>query len=192
MTGTDYGQLAYLVLLLCAVGGFVLVQNRRNVGKMAKQAAVWALIFAGVAGVVGFGNDLGRELQARQAVIAEGTIEVPRGRDGHYHLTLDINGVPVDFIVDTGATDMVLSLEDARAVGIDPDRLIFSGRAMTANGVVGTAPVRLAEVTLGPIVDRNVRAVVNEGELFGSLLGMGYLQRFDRISIENDRLFLER
>lgn len=192
MTGHDLGQLTYLILLLCAVGGFFLVQNRRNLGKMARQAAVWALIFAAVAGIVGFGNDLGREIQSRQAVIAEGVIEVPRGRDGHYHLTLDINGTPVDFVVDTGATDMVLSLEDARAVGIDPDRLIFSGRAMTANGVVGTAPVRLEEVALGPIVDRNVRAVVNEGDLFGSLLGMGYLQRFDRISIENDRLLLER
>jgi aspartyl protease family protein len=95
-------------------------------------------------------------------------------------------------VVDTGATEMVLSQDDALRVGIDPDRLIYSGVAATANGTVRTARVRLNEVALGPITDRNVAVYVNEGPMQGSLLGMGYLQRYDRLEIADGRLILER
>ena len=190
MTGNDYGHLAYLVLLLCVVGGWVFVSNR-NVGQTLRQAAIWALIFAGVAGVAGFVQQSGMA-RPQQSVLAENVVEVPRGYDGHYRLTLEIDGTPVNFVVDTGASEMVLSREDAERVGIDTERLMYSGSASTANGIVGTASVRLANVTLGPIRDENVRALVNEGELFGSLLGMGYLQRFERIEIAEDRLVLTR
>ena len=192
MTATDTGHLVYLVLLLVAVGQFFIVQNRANVSKLAQQAATWFLIFVGIAAIAGFAGDLRREIGPRQSVLAGNVIEAPRGFDGHYHLTLEINGTPIDFVVDTGATEMVLSQEDAAAAGIDVERLMFTGSAQTANGTVRTAPVRLQTVTLGPIEDRNLRAVVNEGDLFGSLLGMGYLQRFERIEIEGDRLILTR
>ncbi|SLN18115.1 retropepsin-like aspartic protease family protein [Roseisalinus antarcticus] len=192
MTGNEYGNLAYLVLLLVAVGGYFISQNRRNVGKLARQAATWLLIFVGVAVAAGIWGDIRREIGPQQAVVSERVIEAPRGFDGHYHLTLGINGTPVDFVVDTGASEMVLSLEDAKRVGIEPGRLSFTGSASTANGVVRTASVRLDTVRLGPIEDRGVRALVNEGELFGSLLGMGYLQRFERIEITDNKLILTR
>ena len=66
------------------------------------------------------------------------------------------------------------------------------GRAMTANGPVETATVRLDEISLGPITDSNVAAVVNGGEMGTSLLGMGYLQRFASIEISNGTLTLRR
>ena len=76
--------------------------------------------------------------------------------------------------------------------GIDIDRLIYSGRATTANGEVRTASVRLDEVALAGAVDRDLRAVVNGGEMRESLLGMSYLSRFERIEIAEGRLVLER
>ena len=66
------------------------------------------------------------------------------------------------------------------------------GRAMTAHGEVRTAPVRLDSVELGPVLDRNVRAWVNEGEMDKSLLGMSYLQRWNRIEITGNALVLSR
>lgn len=117
---------------------------------------------------------------------------MPRSPDGHYHLTLDVNGTPLRFIVDTGATDIVLSREDALRVGIDPTTLRFFGRAVTANGTVQTARVTLESVTLGPHTDHNVPARVNGGSMTGSLLGMGYLERFQRVEISRDRLTLMR
>jgi aspartyl protease family protein len=103
-----------------------------------------------------------------------------------------VNGTPVDFVVDTGATDMVLSREDAARIGLDPGDLAYTGIASTANGQVRTARVRLDEVSLGGITDRGVTASVNAGEMSGSLLGMSYLHRFERIEIANGRLILER
>ena len=117
---------------------------------------------------------------------------MPRGRDGHYSLTLQINGVDVDFLVDTGASQVVLTQQDAARVGLNPDKLAFIGTAFTANGEVRTAPVRLDTVDLGGIRDTRVRASVNGGEMSGSLLGMSYLNRFDSIEIRGDRLILTR
>ena len=95
-----------------------------------------------------------------------------------YHLTLVINGVPVHTIVDTGASDLVLTRTDAERVGLLLNELIFAGRANTANGRVETAHVKLDKVSLGPIEDRLVPALVNGGEMNRSLLGMSYLSRF--------------
>ena len=109
-----------------------------------------------------------------------------------YYLTLKVNDADVRFVVDTGATDIVLSRDDAVRAGVDVDTLDFLGRASTANGEVSTASVRLDRIALGPVEDRNVHAVVTSGEMFGSLLGMGYLQHWGNISIAHDTLTLTR
>jgi aspartyl protease family protein len=117
---------------------------------------------------------------------------VPRGFDGHYRLTLDINGTPVSFIVDTGASQVVLSQGDAARIGLDPAGLFYSRSANTANGVVRTAPILLDQVAIEGIMDRRVPAVVNGGEMDTSLLGMTYLGLYDRIEITNGELVLMR
>jgi aspartyl protease family protein len=193
LTGDQIGSLVYLGLLVTAIAGWLVASQRRNLGRLAQYAAVWSFIFIGAIVAVGLWTDIRQTVAPRQSVLMEGTrIEVPQHVDGHYYLTLEINGAPIRFVVDTGATELVLSREDARRAGIDPDALIFSGRAFTANGTVETAPVTLAIVALGPAVDAGVRAVVNGSDMEDSLLGMTYLQRFERIEISGGRLVLER
>lgn len=193
MTGDDTAHLIYLVVLGGAIAGYFFVSSRESVGRLVQHALMWGLIFVGAVAVAGLWPALVENTAQVQQVEGSGTtINVPRSVDGHYHLALEINGTKVRFVVDTGATDMVLSRRDAEAVGIDTTRLAYLGRANTANGQVPLATVVLDEVALGPIVDRNVRASVNGGEMSGSLLGMGYLQRFARIEIEGDRLVLTR
>ncbi|MGB3408418.1 MAG: TIGR02281 family clan AA aspartic protease [Jannaschia sp.] len=188
-------NLLYLVLLGAVIGGSFILANRHRMGQMLQQAALWFFIFVGFVVVYGFWNDIRDIAVPSQSVsVADGgvIVDVPRQRDGHYHLSLEINGVSVPFIVDTGATDLVLTREDAVRIGLDPESLRFFGRAMTANGSVETANVRLDRVVLGEIVDRNVTAVVNGGEMRQSLLGMSYLQTFGRIEIEDNELRLIR
>ena len=193
MTSDTIGHLVYLIVLLAAVGFWVFVQNRQSLGKTAQQLAVWGLIFLGVIAAYGLWGDIRSTLMPQQSVLADtGQITVPRAPDGHYYLTLTINGEPVDFLVDTGASQMVLNAEAAERVGLETGDLAFLGRAMTANGEVRTARVKLETVELGPVTDRNVAAWVNEGELEQSLLGMGYLQRFSGFEINNNRLILTR
>lgn len=191
MDGDQIARLLYLVLLGTVVGGYFLVSGRQNLGRTARHGALWALIFLGVVAGVGLWGDVRDQVAPRQS-FAEGRIEVPRGPGWHYDVTLDVNGEPVRFVVDTGATDVVLAHSDAERLGLSLDELTYTGRAETANGTVRVAEVRLDEVRLGDMVDRDVPASVTEGELFSSLLGMRYLERSERISIEGGRLVLER
>jgi aspartyl protease family protein len=192
MDTTEIGRLAYLVILAAAVGGYFLAQNRGNWSKLAQQGTVWALIFVGVIAGYGLWGDIQRDLRPRQAMLDTGQVEVPRMFDGHFYLTAKLNGEPVDFVVDTGATDVVLTKGDAQRVGLDVGALAFTGRANTANGTVRTAPATVAEVKLGNITDRNLRVFVNAGEMDQSLLGMAYLRRFSKIEIADDKLVLTR
>ncbi|MEM9798195.1 MAG: TIGR02281 family clan AA aspartic protease [Pseudomonadota bacterium] len=195
MDTDDTMRLVYLALLGTVIAGYFLMANRARMSQMLQQAAIWFFIFVGGVLVFGISDDVSQSAVPRQSVVEDGgtlAIEVPRRFDGHYHLTLAVNGEPVEFIVDTGATDLVLAREDARRVGLDPDELNYLGRAFTANGEVRTASIRLDEVALGQITDRDVRGVVTEGDLQQSLLGMSYLNNFGRIEIEDDTLRLIR
>jgi len=193
MNADQIGSLVYLLLFGVVIGGWLLVSNRRNLGKMAQQAAIWVFIFLGAIVAVGLWSDVRDTLVPRQSVMQGGArVTLPMSPDGHFYLTLDLNGVPVRFIVDTGASEVVLSAADAARIGIDPETMIFSGRAYTANGMVETAPVRIEQVALGDVVDRGVRAVVNRGDLDESLLGMTYLRRFDRLEISGGQMVLVR
>lgn len=193
MSGDNIAQVIYLVLLGSVIGFWFLIQNRQSMNRTLQYAAVWGLIFVGVIAAAGLWGDIRQASLFTQSVDAEtGEIDVPRSPDGHYYLTLDINGEPVKFIVDTGATDMVLTLQDAERAGVTLEDASFFGRANTANGQVRVAPVTLDAVTLGEVTDRGVRASVNEGDMDASLLGMSYLQRFDRIEISNGKLVLVR
>ncbi|WP_397541415.1 TIGR02281 family clan AA aspartic protease [Roseovarius salis] len=193
MSDIDTARLLYLVLLGGAIVLWFFAQNRASLGKVTQQAIVWALIFVGVIAAVGLWGDIRQTVRPGQAVVAEGgRIELPRAPDGHYYLTAQVNGEPVNFVVDTGATQIVLSKQDAETAGIDTDALTYVGRAYTANGEVRTAPVRLERLEIGPITDRGVRAVVNAGELHQSLLGMEYLQRYRSVEITGGKLVLTR
>ncbi|MEX0276315.1 MAG: TIGR02281 family clan AA aspartic protease [Ruegeria sp.] len=193
MDGDNIARLAYLSLLGAAVVAWFISQNRETLNKTLQQAMAWVFIFIGVIAVVGLWEDIRTTVgPAPQMTVTGETIEVPRAQDGHYYLPVTVNGEPITFLVDTGASQIVLSAQDAERIGIDPDQLNYFGRAATANGEVRTAPVRLQTLTLGPITDTNVPAWVNEGELHRSLLGMDYLHRFSNIQFADGRLILSR
>jgi len=193
LTGDQIASVTYLLLFGVVIGGWLLVSNRRNLGKLAQQAAIWVFIFLGAIVAVGLWSDVRDTVVPRQSVMQDGArVTVPMSRDGHFYLTLDLNGVPVRFVVDTGASEVVLSARDAARIGIDPQTMIFSGQAYTANGMVDTAPVRIERMALGDVVDEGVRAVVTGGDLDESLLGMTYLRRFDRLEISGGQMVLER
>jgi aspartyl protease family protein len=191
MTTDNLMQMTYLVLLAAAIGGSYIFANKDNLGKVAQQAAVWGLIFVGTIATIGLWTDISRDISPRQAV-AGSEIVLPRANDGHYYISLEINGTTVDFVVDTGASQVVLTQDDARRVGFEPDELRYLGVARTANGEVRTAAVRLDQVSVGPYTDTGLRATVNGGEMDKSLLGMAYLGLYDSISITDGELILAR
>jgi aspartyl protease family protein len=189
----NWGRLIYLGLLLVAVGGYFLLEVRRRPSRTLQQAAIWGLIFLGTLAAVGLWSDIQRQVVLPdQAVMSDGRIEVNQAPDGHYYLTAEVNGTPTRFVVDTGASQIVLTQRAAERAGIDTDGLAYIGQASTANGIVATAPIRIDSFDLGPIHDQKLRAVVNRGQMDTSLLGMTYLTRFAKVEFSRGKLILER
>lgn len=192
MNADDTANILYLSILGAAIGFYYFVSHRQSLGKTLRHAVLWLLIFIGMLAAVGLWEDVRHTLAPVTITHGDGVIEVPRDSGGHYSVIAKLNGAPVEFLIDTGASNVVLSKEDAERIGINVEELAFIGQAQTANGTVRTAPVRIDTLDLGGIQDTNVKAYVTDGALFGSLLGMDYLQRYEKIEIARDRLVLTR
>jgi aspartyl protease family protein len=113
----------------------------------------------------------------------------PADAQGQVYIDALVNGVPVHFLVDTGATLVSLTTADARAVGIDPSTLAYTERTSTANGISDAAPVMLHEVRIGQMPIDNVRALVHRN-LRLSLLGQSFLTRLRSYNMQNGALTL--
>lgn len=196
LSADEFARLVYLLLLAMVLASYALVASHGRIGTLVRHTILWALLFTGVAAAWSLWESMTPRMIGMQTADHR-ALEVGRSRDGHFHLTLQIRStpeaapVPVHFILDTGATEMVLTRADAARLGFDLGALAFTGTARTANGTTRTAQVRLAQVQLGQATQTNVRALVNEGDLHVSLLGMTYLSRFSRLEIAGDRLRIE-
>jgi aspartyl protease family protein len=102
-------------------------------------------------------------------------VVLEQDRNGHYQAEGQINGQPVTFLVDTGATDVALPESTARALGLDFGPRV---KVMTAAGPTTAWATRLDEVTVGGIRRENVRATITSGEFNGILLGMSFLKHY--------------
>ena len=115
------------------------------------------------------------------------TLVYRAGPLGHVVLTASVNGAPVRFLVDTGASTVALSSADAHAAGINPNALAFDKTTTTANGVVRVAPVLLREIRIEQLSVENVPAVV-DANLSASLLGMSFLSRLKSFEMREGAL----
>jgi aspartyl protease family protein len=110
---------------------------------------------------------------------------------GHFVVDATINERPVTLMADTGTTLVVLTYEDAERLGLSPQRLDFSGRVQTANGVARVAPITLDRVRVDDITLRDVTAAVaDKGVLPVNLLGMSFLGRLTRFEMQGRQLVL--
>lgn len=122
-------------------------------------------------------------------VIEGGTVTIP-ARGGQYWVEGDANSARVNFLVDTGASQVVLRLEDAVAAGLREHELVYSVSVKTANGLTQAAPVRLRSVQVGPITLRDVDTLVVRDGLSVSLLGMSFLGRLQKFEAGRNRMTL--
>jgi aspartyl protease family protein len=129
---------------------------------------------------------------APPAPLADGwnSIAVTRDALGQYRVQASVNGAPIEFLVDTGASHVVLAPADAARAGLRTGELRFSGRASTANGEVALAPVTLREIRIGQFGRRDVPAMVNQVPMSVSLLGMSFLSSLASWEARGDRLML--
>ncbi len=119
-------------------------------------------------------------------------VELKAGAYGHYHTLARINGREIDVLVDTGASFVALTYEDAERGGIFVSDHDFKYQTQTANGIARVALVTIDRVSIGDIMVRNVQASVHErGKLGQTLLGMSFLGKLQRAEMSRGRLILE-
>jgi len=194
-------RLTYLLLLLVLLGSGLAVRWRNRPSlKWLQHGLIWAAL--GLALIAGYSyrgevrslwTRLVAEVMPGRAVeTAAGTAMIRAGEDSHFRIDATVDGTPVRFLLDTGASVVVLSRSDAARLGFSLDRLTFSRRTETANGVGMGAPVRLREIRIGPIVVRDIAAMVNEAPMSMSLLGVNFLERLSGYSVRDGTLTLRQ
>ncbi|WP_375453928.1 TIGR02281 family clan AA aspartic protease [uncultured Methylobacterium sp.] len=168
-------------------------------GRNLRALAVW--VGLGLACVVGYAyrdglRDVGArvmgELRPGSAAVGPGgTVTITRRADGAFRIDALVNGRPQAFAFDTGASAVVLTAENAAALGIRPAEAEFGIRVSTANGTAYAAPAAIDSLSVGPITERGVSALVaRPGALEGNLLGQSFLTRLPGYEVRGDRLIL--
>ena len=120
------------------------------------------------------------------------SVELTSQQNGHFFAEAEINGRPVTVMVDTGASMVALTYDDARRAGVVPRDSEFTQQANTANGLAKFASIEIDRISIGGVEVRRVQAaVMEEGKLDTTLLGMSVLSKLGSVAMRSGRLVLE-
>jgi aspartyl protease family protein len=202
LDGDDFGYFIRYVLFAALIGSGLLV-SRRNLGQTARQLGLWVLIILGLVTAYVYRGDAQQIASRVTAGLIPGrattevdengfnTVVLYKAQGGHYLADMMVDGSPVTMMVDTGATTVALSYEDAERAGLNPQNLNFTSIVMTANGPARSAYVTVPQISIGGIERTNIRVGVAErGKLDRSLLGMNFLGTLTSVSFSGDELRL--
>ena len=130
------------------------------------------------------------ELGLPQQVVEGGETRVPLASDGHYWLRAEINGVPANFMIDTGATLTAISEQAAKAAGLEPRSGSIPIRMQTANGTVAADVATIEELRFGNVAARGLDAVIAPNIGPTNVIGMNLLSRLKSWRVEEGTLIL--
>lgn len=195
----DLGLAAYYLIWLVAIGAALAVLFRRQFGQALRMAAIWLGIVIALMLLYTYRGEL-REASSRvMAELVPGqpasrgvrVVEIVRGRGGDFRVQVEVNGVRVPMVLDTGASAVVLTHDAAKAIGLPVDVLVYNVTVDTANGRTRAAAVTLDRVAVGDVVERAVPALIAQpGQLRTSLLGMSFLNRLESFEVRGDKVLL--
>ena len=194
----DFGSLAYKILILVFLGGAVLTMFRERFSQAITAALLWVVVGLVLVVAYSYRFELHQVADRVLVVLVPGhvvshgrSVEIGRGNGGDFSITAQINGARVAMVLDTGASSVVLTRDDAKAAGLPLEVLNYTVTIDTANGRARAAPVTLDRIAIGGLVERSVEALVAQpGQLKMSLLGMSFLNRLQSWQVSGDRLVL--
>jgi len=198
LSGSDRAFVWYDVGLFALVSSGVVFASRRRLGEAARHAAIWCGVIAVLVLGYTFRDELiwvGLKVRAEliPAYAAPGaphTLIVNQSDDGNFYVMGEVNGTPVRFLVDTGASDIALCRADAERLGFDLASLKFDHPYETANGTGYGASLTVDRLGVGPIRFSQVPVSINQADMETSLLGMAFFKRLDGFEIRGRRLIL--
>ena len=199
----DFVRAGYLVVVLIFVGSALLGRGM-GAGEIVRAAAGWLAILLVIVGGYAYRGEItvvggrllgvlapGVPISGRLAGEANGAVVIVRSIDGHFAVRADLDKVPTTLMLDTGASFVTLTPEDAAKIGIDTGGLHFATPIRTANGLIQAAPIVIDSLSVGSIKRHRVAALVAPPDsLDESLLGMSFLNTLNGYAISGDRLVL--
>ena len=198
LSADQVGSLAYKIALLVFLTAAVMTLFRERFTQAVTAALLWVVV--GLLLVIGYSyryeltavaDRVEAELIPGHVISHGRTVEVARTSAGDFAIAAEINGARVHMVLDTGASSVVLTPDDAKTAGLPLDLLNYSVSIDTANGRTRAAPVKLDRIAIGGLVEHAVDAlVVQPGQLKTSLLGMSFLNRLQSWEVRGDRLLL--
>ena len=194
----EQGRLIWLMTLLAAISAGAVFARRINVKETVRNILIWAAIAVMLLIAVSFRDEIENvAMRVRSELVPGYALEtgehemvLTESDGGNYYIVGEANGVRMRFLIDTGASDTVLSPADAASLGIDVKALDFSRVYSTANGLGRGAPYTLDSLSVGPISISPMPVSINGAEMGSSLLGMTFLRRFRSFEIQGRRLVL--
>ena len=188
-------NLAQSVLLVALIGSS-LASRQLPLNETLKYAVIWIAILV----VIVFGYSYRDAIRNSRIVtellpsharqLADGSLELQAGENGHFFVQAKVNGTPVRFLLDTGASEIVLSPADADRAGYKNESLTFDRAYQTANGVGGGARITIQSLKIAEMELHDLPASVNATAMTESLLGMTFLQQFRSYRVEGTKLTL--
>lgn len=184
----------YLLMALMLVAGS-LIARRERFAKLATFALAWIAIFGAGFVLFTFRDDLGYVAQRLRAeasgepVVEGQEVRIPMAIDGHFWVEASLNGVPVKFLVDSGATMTTIGRATAASAGVT----VSANRTQlvrTGNGMLRVSTGRADSLSIGPIERSSVGLHVTENEDL-NVLGMNYLSTMNRWGVEGRWLILQ-
>jgi aspartyl protease family protein len=131
--------------------------------------------------------------ETQQTSAGQHKMSLPSGRDGHFHVEARIDGRSLEFMVDTGASLVILRESDAGQIGVRPLPGDYTATVSTANGTIKAAHAKLSRIEIGDITVYDVPALVLPDEALGqNLLGVAFLAKLRRYEFADGRLLLEQ
>jgi aspartyl protease family protein len=131
--------------------------------------------------------------QPRQAVGGQHTMVLSSDRAGHFQIEARVDGRSIDFVVNTGATLVIMRESSAAQIQIFPRSSDYTARVSTANGAIKAAPTKIDRIEVGDITVFDVPALILPDEALGqNLLGVSFLSRLRRYEYADGRMVLEQ
>ena len=190
---TTMGSLYLLIAMMLVLGS--LIGRREPIGRLIKLAVAWVVIFG--AGFILFtfrdnftyvAERLKTEVTGRP-MVEGGEVRIPMAVDGHFWVEAEVNGQPVNFLVDSGATMTTIDQPTADAI-----KLAYSDRqdqvVQTANGTIREFSGRASRLSVGSIDRHDISVHVAQGANL-NVLGMNFLSTLDSWGVEGRWLVLK-
>lgn len=196
---SDWRNLLYLVLILTMLLAGLFSRRNLQYAKIFKYFAAWSGIALVIIALYAYRYEfsdfkariIGEINPSAPKIGKHGELIINLAEDGHFYLDLKINGVASRFMIDTGASEITISLAEAKRIGVDVKKLNFNRPYQTANGMSFGASVTLEKIEVGNVKFYDVPASINSSDMGISLLGMSFLRQFNRYEFYRDKLILE-